>query len=295
MSLSTTSVPEIPGETPAPARRAVAIFAAAVILGVGLGAFAMLMGPVQGYLHALKRGAPLALQPHVDTLLVPFWAGFLAAALIGLATSLAPPVLQRWPSARTALAWACVVLGLAGCGLMYWWGGYVLPYASRRALFGPGGVYRYSAEFPPYLLTNEELAHVQTFLRRQGGYSPRVALMWQLRLWCALILPVAGLLAAIAVIRMRSGMQLAWLFGTQVVVAGLWLIGTMVAVGPAAFARPTAVPQQVAWAILAALTVAAAVVFRLALAALENAEYQRVLDALARDREIAPRDKSEAG
>ena len=286
---------EVRPDEPISTRRVVAIFAATIVFGIGLGGVAMFFGPVQGYLHGLRVAAPPALQPHIDTFLVPYWSAFLSAALVGLALSSAPPLLRRAPSTRVAIAVSCLAIGVAGGLLMYWWGGNVLPFASRRALFGPGGVHRYSADFPPYLLTNEELAHVQAFLRRQGGYSPRVALMWQLRVWCAMTIPVAGLLAAIAVVRLRRERQLAWMFGIQGAVVGLWLIGSMIAVGPAAFARPTPVPQRVAWGMLAAVAVAAAVVFRRALVALDDAEYQRVLDALARDSEIAPRDKSEAG
>jgi hypothetical protein len=267
----------------APARRIVAGFVATIVLAIALGSVAMSLGPVQGYLLGLRRSVPPALQPHVDAFLVPYWAAFLAATLVGVAITSAARVVRTAPSSQAALAWTCVALGLAGAVAMYWWGGYALPLGSRRALFGPGGVHRYSADFPPHLLTNEELAHVQAFLRRQGGYSPRVALMWQLRVWCALTVPVAGLLAALAVAKLRSGRYLPWLLGTEGVVLAFWLIGSMVAVGPAAFARPTAVPQGMAWGVLVAVAALAAFALRRALMALDAAEYQRVLDALAND------------
>lgn len=279
MPLSTPSQRDVQDDAPA-SWRVVADFTASIVLGMGLGGVAMFFGPVQGYLYGLKRSVPPTLQPHVDTFLVPYWAAFLAAALVGLAISSAPRLARHAPSTRATAAWACVALGVAGGIFMYWWGGYALPHGSRRALFGPGGVFRYSIDFPPYLLTNEELAHVQAFLHRQGGYSPRVALMWQLRLWCALTVPVAGVIAAVAVARLRSGRQLTWLLGAEGVVVGLFVIGSMIAVGPAAFARPTTVPQQIAWGILVVLGVGAVVALRRALEALEADEYQRVLEAL---------------
>ena len=279
MPLSTPSQPRASDDAPA-SRRVVAFFTASIVLGVGLGGLAMFFGPVQGYLYGLKRSVPPSLQPHVDTFLVPYWAAFLAAALVGLAISSASRLAEHPPSTRATAAWACVALGVAGGIFMYWWGGYALPLGSRRALFGPGGVYRYSVDFPPYLLTNEELAHVQSFLHRQGGYSPRVALMWQLRIWCALTVPVAGVLAAVAVARLHSGRWLTWLLVAEGAVVGLFLIGSVIAVGPAAFARPTAVPQQIAWGILAVAGVVAVVALRRALEALDADEYQRVLEAL---------------
>ena len=270
----------LPPATTAPTgstSRVVAVFAAKIVVGLALGAAILWLGPMQGFLSGLKLAVPPALQPHVDTFLVPYWAAFFAAVLVGLAITSALALDGQSPSTRTAAACTCLVLGIVAGLLVYWLVGYALPFVSRRMLFGPEGMHRYAIDFPPYLLTNAELSHVQSYLRRQGGYSPRVALMWQLRAWCALMVPVMGALAATAVARMRRGRALVWLGAIELAVLTFWLVGSMIAVGPAAYARPTAIPQEIAWGLLLALAIGASIALRRAVAALDEAEVEHAV------------------
>jgi hypothetical protein len=260
--------------------RAPAVFAAKIVAGLVVTAWLHLQGPVQGFVVGLRQSAPAALRPHLDALLVPYAAAFCAAALVGLAVSAALSLRQAPPSTRTRSAWICVAIGALLAVAVHVCVGDILPMASRQALFGADRAGGYAVDYPPYLLTNGELSRVQAYFERQGGYSPRISLMWQLRLWSTLLVPVFGLLAGAAVARAGERRTLRWFCGVESAVAVLWLLGTGIAVGPAAFARPAALPQTVAWVLLAGTAAFAVWQFRRALQALEAEEFESVVAAV---------------
>jgi hypothetical protein len=257
--------------------RAPAVFGAKVVAGLAVAAWLQLQGPVQGFVFGLRQSVPAGLRPHLDALLVPYAAAFCAAALVGLAVSAASSLRHAPPVTRTRAAWTCVAIGVLLAVSVHLVVGEVLPRASRLAIFGADRAGGYAVDYPPYLLTNGEILRVQAYVERQGGYLPGLSLMWQLRLWSTLLVPVFALLAGAAVARVRERRTVYWFCAVESAVAVTWLLGTGIAVGPAAFARPTSVPQNVAWMLLAGTAVFAAWQFRHALQALEAEEFDTVL------------------
>lgn len=264
-------------EVTAASWRSPAVLATRVVFGTLVGSWLLVQGPVQGFLTGARHASPPVVQPHVHVLLVPYWASFAAAAFVGLALSSGAGLRRESPATQARAVWVCGGLAVLLALVLYLFLGYVLPVSTRHVLLGPERAAGFAPDYPPYLLTNGELSSLQAYFRRQGGYSPGLALMWHLRAWCTLMAAVVALLAAAAVGRARRDRLVAWFCGLELGVLLLFFLGALVAVGPGAFARPWPLPQNVAWGVLAALGCVAVLMFRRTVQALEAEEFEAVL------------------
>ncbi len=223
-----------------------------VIGGVPLGTLLI----VPGFVDELRRSSPPVVASNLDAFLTPLCAWLVAAALVGIVVSSGEGVRASSQESQFKATRFCVVVGLLlGVGLY----GVVasgLPMLSRHRMFPSGVPLDRLLEVHPFLLTSPELFGVQASFRRLGGFSSRVALTLELRLWLSISIPALALVAAVGMLMDRPRSRFLRVLAVESIAFCFLLLATIVTIGPAVFLRPFRQPFNVAWVIVGAMAVA---------------------------------------
>lgn len=233
--------------------RPVCLFVGTVTAGLAaVGVVIVLSGFLSMFVKGVLAGLPPRGQANVDALVPPVLAWLVTSSFLFIVPLASRSLATASARARRRAGLACVALGVALTAALFYATSYAIPGANPvRHL--KSFTTREMAEWPPYVLTNGELAAVSRWVHGHGAHSPRLSLTRQARVWCALsLLPFACFAAELTLCASRSGGALRLVL-LQIGAYGALLAGGIVAIGPAVLLRPSALPQGIAWVLLALL------------------------------------------
>lgn len=255
MSLEPTTVEQLERRQSGPVAEwwPVCLFVGKVVGGIAaMGVVIVLSGFLSMFVKSLLAGLPPRGQANVDALAPPVLAWLVTSGFLFIVPLASRPLATANALVRRRAGLACVTLGAVFSLTLFYATSYAIPGANPiRQL--KSFTTREMAEWPPYVLTNGELAEVSRWVRGHGAHSPRLALTRQARVWCALSLLPFACLAADPILRgSRFGSTLRLVL-LQVGAYAALFVGCIVAIEPAVLLRPSSLPQEIAWALLALL------------------------------------------
>lgn len=233
--------------------RPVCVFIGKVMAGMAaVGVSVVFSGFLSMFVKGLLAALPPRGQANVDALAPPVLAWLVTSGFLFIVPLASRPLATTNALVRRRAGLACVTLGAVFSLTLFYATSYAIP-GANPARQGRSLTTREIAEWPPHVLTNGELAAVSRWVRGHGAHSPRLSMTRQVRVWCALsLLPFACFAAELTLRASRSGGALRLVL-LQIGAYSALLVGCIVAIGPAVLLRPSGLPQEIAWALLALL------------------------------------------
>jgi len=219
-----------------------------VVGGVPLGTLLI----VPEFVEEFRRGSRPIIANNVDAFLAPLWTWIVATALVGVIVSVGEGVRGSSRETQVKAAHFCALLGLLLALALHCVLAFGLPMLSRHKAFPSGVPEDRALEVHPFMLTTPELFTVQASFRRAGGFSSRVALTQELRVWLSVTIPTLAAVAAVGMLIRRPRSRLLRVLVIELIAVCFLLVGFAITVGPAVFLRPFRGPFNVAWIIVAA-------------------------------------------
>jgi hypothetical protein len=221
-----------------------------IIIGVVGGAPIGTLLIVPGFVDGFRRSSPPVVANNIDAFLAPLCTWIVAAALVGVVVSASERVRASTQETQRKAARFCVLLGLVLALALYAIVAFGLPMVSRHWEFPSGVPADRALEVHPFMLTTPELFDVQATFRRVGGFSKRVALTQELRLWLSVTIPTLASLAVVGMLISRPRSRTVRVLAVELIALCFLFVGVVMTLGPAVFLRPSRGPFNVAWIIV---------------------------------------------
>lgn len=207
---------------------------------------------VPGFVEGFRRSSPPVVANNIDAFLAPLCTWIAATALVGVVVSGGEGVRTSSLDAQRKAVRFCVLLGLMLALALYAVVAFGLPTLSRHRAFPSGVPADRALEVHPFMLTTPELFKVQATFRRVGGFSSRVALTQELRLWLAVTILTLTAVAVLGMLIGRPRSRALRLLSVELIALCFLFVGIAMTLGPAVFLRPRRGVFNVAWIIVAA-------------------------------------------
>lgn len=207
---------------------------------------------VPGFVEGFRGTSPSVVANNIDAFLAPLCTWIVAAALVGVVVSVSERVRASSQETQRKAARFCVLLGLVMALALYLIVAFGLPMLSRHREFPSGVPADRALEVHPFMLTTPELFNVQATFRRAGGFSRRVALTQELRLWLSVTIPTLASVAVVGMLIRRPRSRAVRVLTVELIALCFLFVGCVMTLGPAVFLRPPRGPFNVAWIIVAA-------------------------------------------